>query len=123
MRPKPGKDAPAIAEIVDAFYRVRTGHDYGYGHGDFDLSNHAGAVAAAKEQIKPLIYGGKVTDWIKVSLEERWIVRYVNREAMGETVAVGTERSVGKQRVELTPAEKTEILSRPEYAAKLKTPA
>lgn len=128
MRERPIKNAyapdehPAIAEVVDAFYRIRDGYDYGYGygHGDFDMSEHDEAVAAAKALIRPIIYNGVVSSWINYSLEERWIVRFLDAEAMGaHGPQIGSERSVGSHKVVLLDSEKAAKLALPEYASQI----
>lgn len=118
-----GKDVPALAEVTSAFLRIRSGHDYGYGHGDFAMSERAEAIAGAKALIRPLIYSGRVSSWVNYSIEERWVVRYLDGPAMGDNVASGTERSVGSRKVVLLDSEKAAKLALPENAAQLKTAA
>ena len=118
-----GADVPALAEVTSAFLRVRSGHDYGSGHGDFAMHERGEAVARAKELIRPLIYSGEVNSWVNYSIEERWVVRYIDGDAMGDKVASGTERPVGSTKVVLTDAEKAAKLAEPENAAQLKKDA
>lgn len=108
-----------LAEITSAFLRIRSGHDYGSGHGDFAMNERAEAVAALKKLIRPLIYGGEVSSWVNYSIEERWVIRYIDGESMGSSTARGVERSVGRRKIVLTDAEKAEKLALPEYAEQL----
>lgn len=119
MRLLPNR-APVLAEVLGAYYSVRTGWDYGYGE-DFDIDQRQPAFAAAKAKIKPIIHGGRVTGWTgKVSVEMRWQVRYVDGAAMGQSVASGTDLAVQRWPVELTGSEKAEVLARPEYRDRLR---
>lgn len=116
-----GDDPPALAEITSAFLRIRSGHDYGGGHGDFKMSEWAEAVAAAKALIEPLIYFGEVAAWIEYSIEERVVIRYVDPEAMGEMsgISPGVERSIRIKKITLTAAEKAEKLQESRFAVRL----
>lgn len=80
-----------LAEVTSAFLRIRSGHDYGDGHGDFAMNERAEAIAAAKELVEPLILFGEVSSWVNYSIEERWVIRYIDGEAMGDTIASGAE--------------------------------
>lgn len=121
MKPLLINKAPAIAEIVDAYLSVRTGWDAGYGK-DFGINERAEAVAYAKSKIKPLIYNGEVKGWTEqVSIEERWQVRYIDGEAMGQPSSSGIDMAVKSDRIKLTKTEQNDILAKPECASQLKS--